>query len=340
MNGDWLVRGRDGRLCVSLTSGEAVLCRAEHLPVGAWRPARRTGGEQRLHPVLAVGPGADGYAHLVSWRPPVPGESGPVHSTHFRPLLAPLDWVPIGHPDKKGDRTGVPAVAVDAEGRAHVFVRNAGAGLSMVAQKERGGWDPWRDLKGSGVQGPPVAVTGESGRVEAYAATDDTLLHWRQAEPAAPPARDDTARAAARPGTLRALATSAGRTTLFFTDASSGELCAWRPGGATVPLLPAAGPGRVAAVRCLLDGRDSTVLAQRAASGRVALAAYPTEEEGAGASWTEHGPGLPPDAEVALTLDHTDRVTVAALEAATGRLLVARAQHDGPGVAPGPWQEA
>lgn len=340
VNGDWLVRGRDGRLGVYLISGEAVLCRAEHLPGGAWRPARRIGGEQRLHPVLAVGQGVDAYAHLVSWRPTVPGESGLVHSTHYRPLLAPLDWVPIGHPNKKGDRTGVPAVAVDAEGRAHVFVRNAGTGLSMVAQKERGGWDPWRDLKGPGVQGPPVAVTGESGRVEAYAATDGTLLHWRQAEPAAQPELEHTVGAAPRPGTLRALATSPDRTTLFFTDDPSGELCAWRPGGAPVPLLPAAGPGRVAAVRCLLDGRDSTVLAQRAASGRVALAAYPTEDEGGGASWTEHGPELWPDAEVALTLDHADRVAVAALSPATGRLLVARAGDDGPRVTPGPWQDA
>jgi hypothetical protein len=92
------------------------------------------GGDQRLHPVLGVGQGPDGYAHLVSWRPTVRDESGLVHSTHFRPRLAALDWNPIGHPDRTGGRTGTPAVAVDAQGRAHVFVRNKGGGVSVLAQ--------------------------------------------------------------------------------------------------------------------------------------------------------------------------------------------------------------
>ena len=180
MNGDWLIRGRDGRLSVYLTSDDAVLCRAERIPGGAWDGPRRVGGDQKVHPVLAVGQGADGYAHLASWRPTVKGEAGLVHSTHFRPLLAPLDWAPVGHPNKKGERTGPPAVAVDAQGRAHVFVRNFGTGLSMVAQKEQGGWDPWRDLKGQGTEGPPVAVAGESGRRAALAAVYGGVRPRRQ----------------------------------------------------------------------------------------------------------------------------------------------------------------
>ncbi len=151
MNGDWLIRGRDGRLSVYLPSGDAVRCRAERGPGGLWSAPRTVGGDQKLLPgPLGIGQGADGYAHLVSWRPTVAGESGLVHSTHFRPRLAALDWTPVGHPNKKGDRTGVPAIAVDAEGRAHLFVRNAGGGVSLLAQKEKGGWEAWRDLKGSG----------------------------------------------------------------------------------------------------------------------------------------------------------------------------------------------
>ncbi|MGW0583500.1 hypothetical protein ACWD25_48070, partial [Streptomyces sp. NPDC002920] len=76
MNGDWLIRGRDGRLSVYLTSDDAVLCRTERAPGGPWDGPRRVGGDQRVHPVLAVGQGADGYAHLTSWRPTVKGESG------------------------------------------------------------------------------------------------------------------------------------------------------------------------------------------------------------------------------------------------------------------------
>ncbi|GGW64672.1 hypothetical protein GCM10010503_47360 [Streptomyces lucensis JCM 4490] len=337
MNGDWLMRGRDGRLSVYRLSGAAVLCRAESGPGGPWTAERKVGGDQKLHPVLALGQGADGYAHLVSWRPTVKGEAGLVHSTHFRPRLAALDWTPIGHPNKKGDRTGTPAVAVDAQGRAHVFVRNAGGGVSMVAQKEKGGWDPWRDLEGTEVQDGLAAVTGESGRVELYAAVPGGLLHWRQETPGAQPVRQEALQAPVRPGTLSALATSADGTTVFYTD-TSGDLCAWRPGGKPVTLLPSAGSGPVSAVRCDLDGHDCTLLAQRSASGRVAFAAYPTELESAGAWWTESGPRLPLDARVSVATDENERVVAATLSPSTGGLLLTR-RKDEPGLALEAWRQ-
>ncbi|SHH84113.1 hypothetical protein [Streptomyces sp. 3214.6] len=336
MNGDWLIRGRDGRLGVYLMSDDAVLCRAERLPGGPWEDPRPVGGDQKVQRVLAVGHGADGYAHLASWRPTAQGEAALVHSTHYRPLLSALDWAPIGHPNKKGDRTGTPAVAVDAQGRAHVFVRNIGTGLCMVAQKEKGGWDPWRDLKGQGVEGPPVAVTAESGRVAAYAAVADGILHWRQEAPGAQPVLQEPLKAPVRPGTLRALATSQEHTTLFYTD-DSGDVCAWRPGGEPVPVLAAAGPGPVAAIRTELDGHDCTLLAQRSASGRVAFAAYPTEQESAGAWWAESGPALPADAVVALAKDHENRVVAATLSLSTGDLRLTR-RKDEPGLALTAWR--
>ncbi|MCH0568974.1 hypothetical protein I3F60_06800 [Streptomyces sp. MUM 136J] len=336
MNGEWLIRGRDGRLSVYQLSGEAVLCRAERVPGGPWGDPRRIGGDQRLHPVLAVGQGSDAYGHLVSWRPTVPGESGLVHSTHFRPLLAPLDWEPIGHPNGKGDRTGDPALAVDGEGRAHVFVRNGGGGLSMRAQSAKGGWEPWRDLKGRDIQGPPAAVAGGDGRVEVYAAVPGGLVHWRQQEPEGPFAVEEAVEIVARPGTLRAVATSEEHTTLFFVD-EDGRLCAWRCGAKPVALLAAAGPGPVAAVRCEVDGHDCTVLAQRSAAGRVALAVYPSEQELEGARWSESGPELPTDAEVSLALDSDGRLAAVALSPSTGRLQLT-VRTDEPGLALAPWR--
>ncbi|MFJ9706612.1 hypothetical protein [Streptomyces sp. NPDC101234] len=337
MNGDWLLRGRDGRLSVYLPSGDAVLCRAERGPGGPWGAPRRTGGEQRLHPGFSVGQGADGYAHLVAWRPTANGESGLVHSTHYRPHLAALDWQSIGHPGKKGEVTGVPAVAVDAEGRAHVFVRNPGRGVSMVAQKEKGGWDPWRDLKGRQVEDGLAAVTGESGLVEVYAAVSGGIAYWCQEEAGEPPVLREALESPVRPGTLTALATSPTSTTLYFTD-ESGDLRAWRPGGKPHTLLPSAGPGPVAAVRCELDGADCTLLAQRSASGRVAFAAYPTEDERAGAWWTESGPQLPADATVALTTDENGRVTAASLAPSTAQLLLTHRKNE-PGLALEAWHE-
>ncbi|MFF7352720.1 MULTISPECIES: hypothetical protein [Streptomyces] len=337
MNGDWFLRGRDGRLSVYQLSGDAVRCRAEREPGGPWTAPRTVGGDQSLHPVLAIGQGADGYAHLVSWRPTVKGESGLVHSTHFRPRLSALDWHPIGHPLKKGDRTGTPAVAVDAQGRAHVFVPDGQGGVRLLTQKEKGGWAAWRDLKGDGVRDGLAAVTGESGRVELYAAGPDGIQYWRQEEPAAEPVPAESLRATVRPGTLHALATSPDSTTLYYTD-TSGDLCAWRPGGKPVTLLPSAGHGPVSAVRCDLDGHDCTLLAQRSADGRVAFAAYPTEQESAGAWWTESGPQLPVDARVSLTTDEDDRVVAATLSPSTGQLLLTR-RKDEPGLALEAWRQ-
>jgi hypothetical protein len=336
VNGRWLLRGRDGSLSAYAARDEAVWCRAERHPGLPWGPARRVGGDQRLHAGPGIGQGSDGYAHLAAWRPTVRGESGLVHSTHFRPHLSALDWTPIGHPDKTGDRTGVPAVAVDDEGRAHVFVRNKGGGVSMVAQKEKGGWEPWRDLEGSAVQEELAAVTGESGRVEVYAAVSGGILHWRQQAPGEQPVLEETLEAPVRPGTLHALATSPDSTTLFYLE-ESGGLCAWRPGGKPVTVLASAGPGRVCAVRRELDGHDCTLLAQRSAGGRAVFAAYPTGRESAGASWTESGPRLPADAEVSLTVDADDRVVAAAFAPSTGELLLAR-RTDGTGLALQAWQ--
>ena len=80
------------------------------------------------------------------------------------------------------------------------------------------------------------------------------------------------------------------------------------------------------------------VLAQRSASGRVAFAAYPTEQESAGAWWTESGPQLPSDAVVALALDEEERIVAATLSPSTGHLLLTR-RKDEPGLALEAWRE-
>ncbi|ARP72921.1 hypothetical protein LK07_27620 [Streptomyces pluripotens] len=337
MNGDWLIRGRDGRLSVYQLSGDAVLCRSERGRGGAWTAPRTVGGEQKLHPVLGIGQGIDGYAHLVSWRPMTNGESGLVHSAHFRPHLGALDWNPVGHPRGQGRRTGAPAVAVDAQGRAHVFVPGEDGTVSLLAQKEKGGWEPWRELKGSSVQDCLAAATGESGRVELYATVPDGILHWRQQEPGAQPVLQEALQTQVRPGTLYALATSADSTTVFYTDVS-GDLCAWRPGDEPAVVVASAGPGPVSAVRCDIDGHDCTLLAQRSASGRVAFAAYPTELESAGAWWTESGPQLSLDATVSLTTDDNGRVVAATSSPSTGQLLLT-ARKDEPGLALEAWRQ-
>lgn len=103
-----------------------------------------------------------------------------------------------------------------------------------------------------------------------------------------------------------------------------------------MPLLAAAGPGPVSAIRCELDGYDCTLLAQRSASGRVAFAAYPTEQESAGAWWAESGPQLPADAHVSLAEDDAGRVVAASLAPGSDALLLTHRKHE-PGLALEAW---
>ncbi|MCX3062579.1 hypothetical protein [Streptomyces beihaiensis] len=343
MNGDWLIRGRDGRLCAyaHAPDGDAVVCRVERYPAGPWTEPRRVGGDQRLHPVLALARADSGYTHLVSWRPTAPGESGLVHSTHFQSHLAALDWSPIGHPNRKGDRTGPVAVTVDAQGRAHVFVRNKGGGVSMRAQAEKGGWDPWQDLRSSRGRGRLVAVTGESGLVTVYNLTPGGVRRFTQREPGGTPTMDDAVlpSATVRPDSLSALATSSGGVTLFYVD-EDGGLYAWRGDGAPVRITDAAGDGAPAALRCRVDDVDCTLLAQRARSGRIAFAAYPTEVEDAGAWWSESGDPLPADSLVALAEDAQGRVVAATyVPGGPGRMFLTR-RGDEKGLALEAWQRA
>ncbi|MFI5659024.1 hypothetical protein [Streptomyces sp. NPDC051684] len=340
MNGDWLIVGRDGALCAYAYAPEdnAVVCRVEQHPEAPWSPPRTVGGDQRVRPDLAVARSAEGYAHLATWRPTLPGESGLVHSTHFQSHLAALDWNPIGHPNKKGDRTGPPAVAVDAQGRAHVFVGNKGGGVSMRAQLEKGGWGPWTDLKGTDVRGELAAVAGESGLITLYAATLDGILRWRQEKPGATPVQDEKPQPASpRPHTLRALATSSAHTTLFYAD-DDGGLYAWRGESDPVRLVAAAGDGPLTAMRCQLDDVDCTLLAQRASGGRVEFAAYPTELESAGAWWTESGDPVPSDARIALADDAGRVVAAVYVPGSPDRMLLTR-RKDEPGLALEAWRQ-
>src|SRR5690606_11756892 len=62
----------------------------------------------------------------------------------------------------------------------------------------------------AGVRGAPAAVTAASGRIEVYAAVRGGIRHWAQPEPGAPPVPGESVEVPVRPGTLRALVTSAG----------------------------------------------------------------------------------------------------------------------------------
>ncbi|WP_406063205.1 hypothetical protein OG462_32745 [Streptomyces sp. NBC_01077] len=294
LQGSWLTRGAEGRFSAYLPRDGEVVRWTEQAD-GSWSgpvPLGGRGPAGGITPFLGVGQGTDRYVHLVALRP-TGGEEGHVevvHSVQFQTGRPALEWRSIGHSNGKGPWTGNPAVTVDGPGRAYIFMRNGGGGLSVRAQKDAGGWHPWWDLLGSKTDPSPVAVTNGSGFVELYSSHAKGLVRYVQRESAAKPLREELLPASVTMGTLAATTGPSGHATLFYLDAD-GQVRAWSPERALEPTVlgKAVGTGRLAVTRCLIDGFDCTVLAQQSADGRLALAAYPSEQEAEGIQWSETG---------------------------------------------------
>ncbi|WP_329284127.1 hypothetical protein [Streptomyces sp. NBC_00691] len=290
LQGAWLTRGTEGRFSAYLPrDGEVVRWTEE--PDGTWSGPVSLGGDG-LTSFLAVGQGADRYVHLVGLRPTTGGEDHVelVHSVQFQTGRPAVAWRSIGHSNGKAPWTGNPAVAVDGQGRVYAFMRNGGGGLSVRAQKDAGGWHPWWDLMGSKTDPSPVALTNGSGFVELFSSHAKGLVRYVQRESGARPIREELLPASVTMGTLAATTGPSGHVTLFYLD-QDGQVRAWSPERSLEPtvLSKAVGTGRLSATRCLVDGEEHTVLAQRSADGRLALASYPSERETEGIQWSETG---------------------------------------------------
>ncbi|MEW1905370.1 MULTISPECIES: hypothetical protein [unclassified Streptomyces] len=338
VRGSWLARGKDGRLSAYLPRNGGAVRWTEGADGGWSGPEAIGGGSGGLLPSLSVGQGADGYVHLVGLRPVAGGEPDRVelvHSTQYQTGRPALEWRSITHPNGAAFRwTGTPSVTVDGIGRAYVFCRNGGGGISVRAQKDAGGWHPWWDLLGSKTDPLPVAVTNGSGFVELYSSHAAGLVRYVQRESGAKPLREELLPAPVTMGTMGAVRGPSGHVTAFYLD-REGRVCAWSPerGLAPTPLVDAAGEGPLTVVSRSVDGVDHTLIAQRDASGRVVFASYPAEREGSEPRWSAPGPEVqgPP----ALRSDASGGLVAAAV-AAGGEPIVARGQ-DGPDAVPGAW---
>jgi hypothetical protein len=338
----WLLRGKDGRLTAYAALPGGVVRWTESRPGGPdWSGPQRFDlpGLTRVSAVQ----GTDGYVHLVGLRHRPTGDrtvTDVVHATQFQTGRPFTSWHPLGTPYPKDHtkalRTGAPVAAVDAAGRVHVFVRNAGRGVSARWQDAKGKWGGWTDLKGSRVLDGMCAATTGDGRIEVFAPTEHGALRWHQPEPGAALEQDGDVPGNPQDGSAAAIAGDGETIIHYWRDAHSGGVLAWRPGaGRPVPLGGETGTGPVAVARTDVDGHDCTLLVHRdATNGRLAVAAHPTHDEPAGVWWT-------PTGEVgaehpALAHDGLGRVVLAAL-AADGGLLIARRKTDEPGLALRAW---
>ncbi|MFI6414270.1 hypothetical protein [Streptomyces sp. NPDC050585] len=343
----WLVRGKDGRLTAYAPGDGGVLRWTETRPGGPHWAGPDLIPAPNVLPYLAVAQGEDGYVHLVGLRRErlADGRTGTdvVYALQYQTGRPVRDWRPLGTPYPNdpalAEQIGLPTAVVDTDGSLNVFVRNAGGGVCARSQAKTGAWNAWADLKGSGVHGTVSAALAGDGRVEVLAPAKAGLLRWEREKPGARFERADDVPLRAAPDSLSAVVTEpeAGLTH-FWHDAQDRTVRAWRPslpGGAR--LGDGVGTGPVAVLRTVVDGHDCTVLAHRdEATGRPALAAYPTQDEAAGADWTlTGGPCL---GAPALALDGAGRVVMAAI-GTDGALWTAR-QKPEPGLALDAWTRA
>ncbi|MCH5672264.1 hypothetical protein [Streptomyces gilvus] len=338
VEGRWLVLGKDGRLTAYARTRGGLLRWTEARPGGPhW-----TGPE--FFPVadltqLSIVQGADTYVHFLGRRETRKGDGPPavdiVHAIQYQTGRPVTEWRSLGNPHQdreKAARFGIPVGAVSGSGRVHVFVRNAGHGLMLRREGPSGKWQPWEDLKGSGVQDGLAVVAHGSGRIEVLAGGAQDAMWWRQPEADGDFRQEPDLALRVTPGTAAALETAPDRATYYWTDQDTGQFVAHRPGGWLIPLGGAPAGDPLTLLRATLDGFDCTVLAHRGPDGQVMLAVCGAENEQAGLWWAptgEQSVGAP-----ALALDAHGRVVLATVTA-DGALHIAR-QSGGPGLALSP----
>ncbi|MGW0855724.1 hypothetical protein [Streptomyces sp. NPDC002690] len=339
-DGQWLVRGKDGRLSAYALGDGELLRWTETRPGGPdW-----TGPEAFPAPGIArltVHQGPTGFVHFVALRSARRAEGETVdlvHATQFqsgRPVTA---WHSLGNPHRdreQGTRVGVPTVVTGADGLLHVLVSDADGRLLLRREQKGGKWTGWTAL-GKGLGDGAVLAATAAGRVEALApvasgtpGASGSVRRWTQKQPDGDFTEDHGIPFGHVPGTVVALETSPDVLTYYWDDAGAQGIFAHRPGAWAIPLGSSPVTGRPAVLRAPLDGYDCTVLAHRDGEGGIMLTACGTENEGAGVWWSptgEHSAGAP-----ALAHDADGRVVLALIDG-DGALRVAR-QRPEPGLA-------
>ncbi|KAA2257083.1 hypothetical protein F0L68_25395 [Solihabitans fulvus] len=242
-------------------------------------------------------------------------------------------WRSLGNPnDRSGQarrgEVGVPAAAVDGDGRITVFTRNGNGGVSALAQTGRdGSWQrDWRDLGGTDVQDGLAARAGDDGRIELFASTRDRVLHWAQPRGGAELAADPGF-ASVAPTAAPALARRTdGRLTVAYPVAGTGQLAVSSQdaahGWGRPPVLsgPPGGVGGVGAV----DTRRGVLVVGRDNGLGVTTCLLGADDRCPG--WTAQG-GETVDGETAAVTTSADADTTLLTFGLDGRLLVNQRQR-------------
>lgn len=189
----WLQPGADGRLkAFAVLGGHAVMWSEREPGCGVFTSPVRLGGGPLL-PQLSVLRLPDGRLQLFAVRMILAadpaGQARDIVTTVQYPGSDTFsEWTSLGNPHvadgippvrRRG--AGIPVAGVHPDGRAQVFVRNFGKGVSSRIQDAGGDWGPWLDLHGDETQDGLAVVSPGTGPVEFFLATKTGILAGRSA---------------------------------------------------------------------------------------------------------------------------------------------------------------
>ncbi|MFC6091945.1 PIG-L family deacetylase [Saccharothrix lopnurensis] len=109
-----------------------------------------------------------------------------VSAWQVKPNGAFTGWAALGNPNRGGDLAGqvsAPVAGLTSDGLIHVFVKNGGSGLSVLAQVEPNGAfaGTWEDARGWGLQEGVAVGLDRSGGVDVFGyATDNGIGRIRR----------------------------------------------------------------------------------------------------------------------------------------------------------------
>ncbi|RSS80614.1 PIG-L family deacetylase [Streptomyces sp. WAC06614] len=336
----WLRLGPGGRLnAFAVLAGRPVFWTETAPGAGTWWGPYPLAQDGWFAPSLAVTGLPGGPAHVVALRRRAPHDDTSVpelvHLEQDEYGQGFTDWIPLGNPDaghpdgRRARELGVPLATVDGAGRLHVFARDFAQGVAMRRQDHYGGWRPWERLGGRFVQDAGVAHTTQAGTVEVYVPGKNSVYRWYQSEPGGEFHHDSTLKTGTvATGGITAVDSGGGRTALYFREAGTQQVMAYRqhetglwPGG-PAGVGGAGGTGAIAALWTPGRGARDIFLAHRSAGGRLTLSLPFADKDVPGPRWRESGE--PFVHAPALALDAAGHL-VAAVLGADGRLHVRRA---------------
>ncbi|MFD0383023.1 PIG-L family deacetylase [Streptomyces stramineus] len=191
-----------------------------------------------------------------------------------QPRAPPRPRPPGGHAGRRGH----------PDGRVHLFVRNAGKGVSGRVREADGKWGRWQSLHGEEIQDGLTVVLDARQRVHVFGEGRDTVHHWTQDEPGKP-VRHQPVKGLPQPGGLPGAALGPdGELALVYRTPATLQPAVYRfaPGPddsagdfgdiATTELQDFAGYGPLAAhTLAARGGKDTVMVLGRALNGEIQL---------------------------------------------------------------------